>query len=364
MSEVTTIALQPSFFTERETVFVEHGDLVVSLFRFSTGVCGLRLVSSVGEVTMLPFQGQQIWSVQFDDRPLTMRSMFTQPRQTDDYLATYGGFLLHCGAMAMGCPGPQDTHPLHGELPNAPYEKACLHLGRDDHGLYAELQGEYRHTIAFTCDYHARPAVRLYNGATTMHIRMEIHNQMSRPMELMYLAHINFRPVDYSRLVYTAPCHPGHVRVRRSVPAHVKPTPEYRSFLDQVATRPDLLNVLLPEHRLDPEVVLLVDYLADQEGWAHSLQVHPDGYASYVRHRPAELPHGTRWILRSGDEDALGLVLPATAGPEGYTAEKAKGNIRVLPSKASASFSLEVGLLRPSEARQVEKHIEAVLGSV
>ena len=48
--------------------------------------------------------------------------------------------------------------------------------------------------------------------------------------------------------------------------------------------------------------------------------------------RPAELPVGVRWICRTADQDALGMILPATAEPEGYHAEQAKGNIKTLPA--------------------------------
>ena len=48
----------------------------------------------------------------FLGRPLTMGSMFEEPvadRRT--ILQTYGAFLLHCGATAMGDPGSEDSHP-------------------------------------------------------------------------------------------------------------------------------------------------------------------------------------------------------------------------------------------------------------
>jgi hypothetical protein len=81
--------------------------------------------------------------------------------------------------------------------------------------------------------------------------------------------------------------------------------------------------------------------------------VHPDGSADYVRHRPAELDKGIRWICRTADQDALGLVLPATAEPEGYLAEKAKGNIRSLPAGGVFHCNIEVGLLSPAAVEQM-----------
>jgi len=111
----------------------------------------------------------------------------------------------------------------------------------------------------------------------------------------------------------------------------------------------------------DPEVVFFIDYVADEEGWAHSMQVHPDGSADYIRHRPAQLDKGVRWISRTADQDALGLVLPATAEPEGYLAEKAKGNIKVLPPQGVFRCEIEMGVLAPPEARRMEEKIIQML---
>jgi hypothetical protein len=89
--------------------------------------------------------------------------------------------------------------------------------------------------------------------------------------------------------------------------------------------------------------------------------VHPDGYASCIRHRPSQLRHGVRWISRTADQDCLGIVLPATAEPEGYAAEKAKGNVGSIAAGATAVFAYEAGLLTPAEASAEEKAIEGIL---
>ena len=136
----TVLHLSPVFFAERERVLVEHGALTASAFRYDSGVAALRLKNELGELVMLPFQGQQIWSATFGGRDLTMKSMFSQPTATRSYLENYGGFLLHCGATAMGVPAGADTHPLHGELPNAPYQKAWLVAGEDARGAYLALE--------------------------------------------------------------------------------------------------------------------------------------------------------------------------------------------------------------------------------
>ncbi len=223
MSWQTTINLQPYFFTEAEKPLAEYEGLTASTFRYNTGVHGLRLANQIGQITLLPFQGQQIWQAEFYDRLLTMKSMFEEPNQTTDYLHTYGGFLLHCGATAMGVPTEKDTHPLHGELPNAPYQTAQLLIGQDERGAYMGLTGSYQYTVAFSHNYRARPLVKLYANSSKMPISISIENLKQSPMELMYLAHVNFRPVDNGKLIYSAPCTPEHVRVRSSIPPHISP---------------------------------------------------------------------------------------------------------------------------------------------
>lgn len=85
------------------------------------------------------------------------------------------------------------------------------------------------------------------------------------------------------------------------------------------------------------------------------MQVHPDGSADYIRHRPAQLDKGIRWISRTADQDALRVVLAATAEPEGYLAEKAKGNIKDLPAKGEFRCEMEMGTLTPADAQPMEE---------
>jgi hypothetical protein len=131
----TTFYLQDEMFRYKERTLVEANRVTASAFRFPSGVAALRLRNDLGEVVLLPYQGQQVWSAAFRGRNITMRSMFDQPRPTRNYLETYGGFNLHCGFTAMGVPAAGDTHPLHGELPNAPYDEAWLVVGGRGRGL-------------------------------------------------------------------------------------------------------------------------------------------------------------------------------------------------------------------------------------
>ena len=42
------ISLTPSFFGETEKVLFEHGKMSLSLFRYSTGICGMTLKNARG----------------------------------------------------------------------------------------------------------------------------------------------------------------------------------------------------------------------------------------------------------------------------------------------------------------------------
>lgn len=363
---MSNIQLRPEFFTEKEFELVkdsEHG-FSAHLWRFASGVCAVRIQNSVGHLTLLPFQGQQIWSATMHGRELTMKSMFDQPRPTQHYLSNYGAFFLHCGFTAMGGPGPTDTHPLHGELPNAPFQHAHVSLGQDARGCYIAVGGAYQHTVAFSYNYLAQPLVKLYADSSLFQVGLSVTNQKRSPMDYMYLAHINFRPVNGSRLEYSAHYTPEHVRVRRSIPSHIPVPQGYREFIAQLVHDPCQHHTMTAEQQYDPEAVFTIDYLADEAGCGHTLQILPDGTADYVRHRMSQLDHVVRWICRTPEQDALGMAEVATAEVEGYTAEKAKGNVKSLAGGAMWQCEIDMGVLSPSETGAVVAKIEDLKGNI
>ncbi len=360
-SDHVAINLVPGQFTDAENGLATYEGLKASVYRYRTGVLGLRIANDVGHIALLPFQGQQIWDAEFFGRRLTMRSMFDEPVATEDYLRNYGAFLLHCGATAMGNPGPDDSHPLHGELPNARYLTAELIAGRDADGPFMGLTGTYRHTVAFAHNYVAQPTVKLHQKSGRIRLSLCIHNLKRSPMELMYLAHINFRPVDGARLIDTVPDDPQHMRVRTKVPEFFTPTESHRKSIEVLKADPAVHRTIEPGRRIEPELVMGMDCLADAGGFAHAMQLHPDGAADYISHRPDQLGRAVRWITRSEDQDALGLVLPATAEADGYSAEKNKGNLRIVPAQGEFRCDLEFGALDRAEAELRRRKIEEVM---
>jgi len=57
--------LNPSLFTDRETLVLENGSMKAYAFRYSTGVCALKVENEKGFFIILPYQGQQVWRAEF-----------------------------------------------------------------------------------------------------------------------------------------------------------------------------------------------------------------------------------------------------------------------------------------------------------
>ncbi len=347
--------VRKSMFGEKERSLCQMGAFTVSAFRYESGIEALRVKNTRGEIIALPFKGQQIWRAVFDGRDLTMKSMFEEPVATTTYLETYGAFFIHCGLTGMGAPGPTDRHPLHGELPNAPFQTAWLVLDEATETL--TIAGSYRHTIAFGCNYLATAEIVMGADKTLLDVSLKVDNLKKTPMDLMYLAHANFRPADHGELHYTAPYTAASVRVRRSIPAHITPKPGYAEFLEALAADPVIHHRLSPDLAFDPEVAFTIDMQADDDGFAHAVQMRPDGTADYIRYRPSQAPMCIRWICRTPDQDAIGMAFPSTSEVEGYTAEKAKGQVVSLEGGKSWRIDMRMGLLTSTEAKAMADRI-------
>ena len=341
---------------EKEKQLCCIGEFFVSTFRYNSGVAALRVKNARGEIIMLPFQGSQVWRAKFDGRELTMLSMFEEPRATQVYLETYGGFLIHCGITGLGAPGPQDSHSLHGELPNAPMDSAILEM---DVSRITVLSN-YQHTVAFSTNYNVKVSTSLSMGSALMDVSVEVENLKATPMDLMYLAHANFKPVDNGELHYSADYNAQSVRVRRSIPAHVVAKPGYESFLVELAENPARSHVLKPELTFDPEVVFEFDPKSDVDGLAHALHRHPEGFSDYISFRPDQAPLAMQWICRTEDQDGLGMAFPSTSGVEGYNAEKTKGRVVELPKGETWRINMSMGHLTSRETADAIAKIYAI----
>ena len=122
------------------------------------------------------------------------------------------------------------------------------------------------------------------------------------------------------------------------------------SQLDLIRERPELHRTISASLRYNPELVLALDCIAGPDGLVHAMQLHPTARLTSSPTDSADFDHAVRWISRSDGRDALGLLLPSTAEPEGYEAENAKGNLKVLASSSAVSFAVEFGALGRQEA--------------
>ncbi|QLG93122.1 aldose 1-epimerase family protein [Pseudomonas yamanorum] len=340
----TRIPLYRALFGEQEKTLLQSADFKVSAWAYPSGVLALSLENSRGRLVVLPYQGQMIWSAVFDGCDLTMTNLFDQPRPSPTVIGTYGCFMFHSGLLRNGCPAPADDHALHGEMPCAPIDTAWLEI--DDGWL--RLGGEYEYAQGFGDRYRARPSVTLRSGSGLFDIAMDVTNLAGKPMDLMYMAHMNYAYVDGGRFV--EPLDMESLRLRSSVPDHVKPTPAWSAYMAQLAVYPEQLTQLDQPALYDPEIVFFFDGVGtDALGQAHFLLDHPGGEAFYTRYRPEQFSHAARWILHNPDQQVAAFVLPSTCEPEGYNAEKAKGNVRTLAAGASAAFSVTTGYLSVRE---------------
>jgi monosaccharide-transporting ATPase len=84
----------------------------------------------------------------------------------------------------------------------------------------------------------------------------------------------------------------------------------------------------------------------------------PEGDAFAIAWNPESMPHTIRWILDNKDQRVAAFAMPATCEPEGYTAEKRKGNVRSLASGAKARFVTHVAYVDKQHAASEAARIE------
>ena len=341
------VILQPCFFTDRETVLAEDGELKATAFRYRSGVEALRISNRRGGFTILPWMGQMVWRCAFDGRELTMKSIWDEPVPCKvSFEESYGGFLMHCGLSAMGNPTAADTHVPHGELPAARYCEAWIETGSDAGGPFMAVSGTYCHKRCYSFDYAFSPRTVLRPGKTMLEVSATIANNRDLPMEYYYLCHINHRPVDGSKIVESAWA--KKPIVNREVPAgYFKPWADAtNAWLDVLEKDPRAQSAIGAKgESYRPEIVNCYFHKPDAKGWATVKQVYPGGKGGvFVKYRPKELPYATRWMCRTPHDDALGMCLPATAEHKGLAYCQEHGQGRRLGPGRSVTFRIETGL--------------------
>jgi hypothetical protein len=353
-----TLDLGSVAFTARESLLARAGALSITTFQYRSGVSGLRLSGRRGEIIILPFHGQQVWDAHIDGRRLTMRSIFDEPLQYVEYTRNYGGFLVHCGLSGLGAPRSEDRHPVHGDLPHAAYDQAHITIGQDESGYFADVSGCYHHRDAFSANYQFIPALRFRENSGRLEMRITIRNLRSKPLSYLYCGHINFRPIDGARILDSVPDTPSRARVHLRRSEIGTWSEDHQTLIEALSLNPGPHRDVGRLPRIDPSVSLWLTPDAGEDGWSHAMQLLSDGSADFVSFRPGDFDHCSRWMVRNGDEEALGLVLPATAEADGFTAELAKGNVRWLAPQHEFTATYAFGALDHAEAASMQEQIE------
>jgi hypothetical protein len=358
---MTTVQVPPSLFGDKERIFLQADGVQVSLFRYETGVAALRLANRGGYVIVLPFLGQMVWDASFAGVGLTMGSMFTAPRPASMIADTYGCYAFHSGLLRNGNPGPEDSHPPHGEMPCAPIDQSWLEVGNDAEGIFVRLVGEREYIRGFGAHYRARPSVTLRAGSTLFDIGMAVENLGGGAMDLMYMCHINPAFVEDGHIVQPAPWTPEAVAVRTAIPPHIPPSPAYLAQIEELARTPAAMEFLAPGLSFDPEQVFYIRGLrTDAAGLTHLLLRRPEGDGFAISYSVEQFSHTVRWLMRNADHKVAAFALPATCEPEGFSAERRKGNVRSLAPGATATFSVRTGYVDSAGAAALQRKIAAL----
>ncbi|MEN3929869.1 aldose 1-epimerase family protein [Microvirga sp. W0021] len=359
--QIVDIALLKSFFCEKERRVASFAGMTADVFRYDTGIEAIRISNNRGHLVVLPYYGQMIWDAVFDGVDLTMANIFPMPRPASDIAGTYGCFAFHSGLLANGTPTPEDTHPLHGEMPCAALQKAGLSFGEDAQGPWMAITGEYEYAMGFGAHYLAKPRVILRPDNTLFDIGIGVTNLSAAPMSLMYMCHVNFAFCEGAKIIQPTSYSSTDTVVRQAIPGHVVPTPELLEFIDQLANSPDAMEVLDEPERYDPEQVFYIRNLkTDTKGLTHLMMRRKEGDAFAISYDTKAFSHTVRWVLANSDQKVAAFALPSTCEPEGYVREKKKGNVRTLAGHQTASFNVNLGYLTSEEAENKERFIHGL----
>ncbi|NWQ44371.1 aldose 1-epimerase family protein [Bacillus sp. EB106-08-02-XG196] len=331
------IELQRDYFTENSKIIFRNEEMTASLFSYPSGVEAIELKNSLGGMVVLPYLGQMIWDLEFDNTDLKMKNMFSQPKKTASIIDTYGCFAFHSGLIRNGCPEPEDDHGLHGEMPCADMDRAWLEI--NDEGI--KICGEAEYVKGFGHHYLARPSVKMFNRETFIEISMKVKNLSGTEMPLQYMCHTNYAYVENAVMKQNIP--DSAFKLRESVPGHVKPTGQWMIYNKKLICGDERIAALNKPEMYDPEIVFFADKLNQYQEEAEFEMVLPDGTAFFTRFSTAELNYATRWILHNRDQQVGAFVLPATCRPEGFLAAERSGTLLKLESGEERSFTVVTG---------------------
>jgi hypothetical protein len=331
------VELQREFFKETSKIIFHNENITASIFQYPSGVEAIELKNTRGRMVILPYMGQMIWDLEFDGINLKMKNMFSQPKKVNNVVDTYGCFAFHSGLIRNGCPGPNDDHELHGEMPCADMDRAWLEI--TDEGV--KICGETEYVKGFGHHYLARPSVKIFNDETYIEINMTVKNLSGAEMPLQYMCHTNYAYLEDAEMKQHISS--DAFKLRESVPAHVRPTEKWLNYNRRLLSGEETLSVLKQPEMYDPEIVFFGDELDRYQQDAEFEMVSPNGCTFFTKFSTEELKYATRWILHNSDQQVGAFVLPATCRPEGFLAAEESGTLIKLGAEEEKSFTVVTG---------------------
>ncbi|EIJ69008.1 aldose 1-epimerase family protein [Pasteurella bettyae] len=325
-------------FSHEERVIFENDQLSAVSFKYNSGIEAIKLINSKGFVTVLPFYGQIIWDAEFNGQTLKMKNMYSEPKIGTTIVDTYGCFAFHSGLIRNGCPAPEDDHPLHGEMPCAQMDKAWLII--DENSL--AISGEVEYVKGFGDHYLAKPEVVLKADSTLFDINMQVTNLASVEMPLQYMCHMNYCYEHGASFSQNIP--DSAVKLRQTIPAHVKPTPQWLAFNEEIKQGKYVLSSLENDEMYNPEIVFFMDNLQQYQTQLEYRMHSPKGHCYLTTFSSQEFNYATRWILYNADQQVGAFVLPATCRPEGHLAAKKAGSLIMMKPYETRRFSVTTGI--------------------
>ncbi len=338
--------LYREMFQQQERLLLDLGRIQIYSFCYAGGIEALRLKNERGYVVVLPYYGQMVWDAVFDGVDLKMENMFSAPKYAENIAGTYGCFAFHSGLLSNGCPGKDDTHPLHGEFSCAAMDRAYIEFFSSGDAAWVKLISEYEYVMGFGSHYLATPEVCLESGSGSITMNMKVKNLSQQPMPLMYMCHINFAFAEGGRIIQPLPFTADNIKVRTEIPGHVVASPEYVAFIEQLDLDPTPHEELVNPEKYNPEQVF---YLLNMRGEVVHYLKRQEEDSFFVAYDADNFTHAVRWLLYNSDQKVAAFVLPSTCEPEGYNAELKKGNVRMLGGEQTAEFSVCLGHLDKNE---------------
>ncbi|WP_285766979.1 aldose 1-epimerase family protein [Peribacillus sp. SI8-4] len=331
------IGLRRDYFKETPTEFYANEEFRVILFRYPSGIEAVEITNSRGRMVVLPYMGQMIWDLEFDGVDLKMKSMFNQPKKADNVIDTYGCFAFHSGLISNGCPGPDDTHDMHGEMPCAEMDSAWLEI--TDTSM--KICGRTEYIKGFGHHYLATPSVEMFEASGSVQMTMAVKNLSGNEMPLQYMCHTNYAYMEKAVMKQNIPN--SAFKLRDSIPNHVKPTEKWLNYNRQLRNGEESLWALNNPEMYEPEIVFFADELNLHQEVAEFEISSPDGTTFFTSFSTAELNYATRWLLHNANQHVASFVLPATCRPEGFSAAEKAGTLQMLRAGEERTFTITTG---------------------